>query len=174
MALTDQINPIKAAALKALQTAENLNNLEEVRIQYFGTNGQFTALLKQMSTLSKEERPVVGKEINLVKTELTKKLNQRREELEAVEASPKLANDFTSPGRRRPLGKKHPFSKVTEDIVDSFRKIGFAVADGPEIESEYYCFDALNTPADHPARDTQDTFYTVSYTHLTLPTILRV
>ena len=159
MALTDQINPIKAAALKALQTAENLNNLEEVRIQYFGTNGQFTALLKQMSTLSKEERPVVGKEINLVKTELNKKLNQRREELEAVEASPKLANDFTSPGRRRPLGKKHPLSKVTEDIVDSFRKIGFAVADGPEIESEYYCFDALNTPADHPARDTQDTFY---------------
>ena len=159
MALTDQINPIKAAALKALQTAENLNNLEEVRIQYFGTNGQFTALLKQMSTLSKEERPVVGKEINLVKTELNKKLNQRREELEAVEASPKLANDFTSPGRRRPLGKKRPFSKVTEDIVDSFRKIGFAVADGPEIESEYYCFDALNTPADHPARDTQDTFY---------------
>ena len=159
MALTDQINPIKAAALKALQTAENLNILEEVRIQYFGTNGQFTALLKQMSTLSKEERPVFGKEINLVKTELNKKLNQRREELEAVEASPKLANDFTSPGRRRPLGKKHPFSKVTEDIVDSFRKIGFAVADGPEIESEYYCFDALNTPADHPARDTQDTFY---------------
>ena len=159
MAFTDQIDPIRAAALKALQTAENLKKLEEVRIQYFGTNGQFTALVKQMSTLSKEERPVVGKEINIVKSELNKNLNLRREELEAEEASPKLANDFTSPGRRRPLGKKHPFSKVTEDIVNSFRKIGFAVADGPEIESEYYCFDALNTPADHPARDTQDTFY---------------
>ena len=159
MAFTDQIEPIKTAALKALQTTQNLNDLEDVRIQFFGTNGQFTSLLKQMGSLTKEERPVAGKTINLVKAELAKILNQRREELEAAADLPKQATDFTSPGRRRPLGRKHPLTKVTEDIVKSFRKIGFAVADGPEVESEYYCFDALNTPADHPARDTQDTFY---------------
>ena len=159
MAFIDQIEPIKESALEALNSAKNLDNLEDVRIQYLGTNGQFTSLLKQMGGLSKEERPTAGKTINLVKNELTKTLNQRREELEAAADIPKQANDFTSPGRRRKLGKKHPLTKVTEDIVKSFRKIGFAVADGPEIESEYYCFDALNTPADHPARDTQDTFF---------------
>jgi phenylalanyl-tRNA synthetase alpha chain len=74
---------------------------------------------------------------------------------------PKEPTDFTLPGRRRALGKLHPLTQVTEDIVRSFRKLGFAVADGPEIEDEYHCFDALNTPADHPARDTQDTFYLV-------------
>jgi phenylalanyl-tRNA synthetase alpha subunit len=74
-------------------------------------------------------------------------------------ALPKEPTDFTLPGRRRVLGKLHPLTQVTEDIVRSFRKIGFVVADGPEIEDEYHCFDALNTPADHPARDTQDTFY---------------
>src|SRR5580704_2997639 len=74
-------------------------------------------------------------------------------------APAKESTDFTLPGRRRPLGKLHPLTQVTEDIVRCFRKIGFAVADGPEIETEYNCFDALNTPADHPARDLQDTFY---------------
>src|SRR6267154_2559868 len=74
-------------------------------------------------------------------------------------ALPKEATDFTLPGRRRTFGKRHPLTQVTEDIVRIFRKIGFAVADGPEIEDEYHCFDALNTPADHPARDLQDTFY---------------
>ena len=83
----------------------------------------------------------------------------RREELELKAALPKEPTDFTLPGRRRALGKLHPLTQVTEDIVRSFRKIGFVVADGPEIEDEYHCFDALNTPADHPARDTQDTFY---------------
>jgi phenylalanyl-tRNA synthetase alpha chain len=79
--------------------------------------------------------------------------------LELKSALPKEAADFTLPGRRRSLGKLHPLTQVTEDIVRSFRKLGFAVADGPEVEDEYHCFDALNTPADHPARDTQDTFY---------------
>ncbi|HXC97854.1 MAG TPA: phenylalanine--tRNA ligase subunit alpha, partial [Verrucomicrobiae bacterium] len=80
-------------------------------------------------------------------------------ELEFAAALPKEPTDFTLPGRRRPIGKLHPLTQVTDDIVRAFRKIGFAVADGPEIEDEYYCFDALNTPADHPARDSQDTFY---------------
>src|SRR5262249_28160117 len=83
----------------------------------------------------------------------------RKSELELAAALPKEPTDFTLPGRRRSVGKLHPLTQVTEDIVRSFRKLGFVVADGPEVETEYYCFDALNTPADHPARDTQDTFY---------------
>src|SRR5207247_6920964 len=83
----------------------------------------------------------------------------RRQAHELEAALPREPIDFTLPGRRRSIGKLHPLTQVTEDIVRSFRKIGFVVADGPEIEDEYHCFDALNTPADHPARDTQDTFY---------------
>ncbi|HKW28606.1 MAG TPA: phenylalanine--tRNA ligase subunit alpha, partial [Verrucomicrobiae bacterium] len=124
--------------------------------------GQFTALMKQLGTLSKEEKPAAGKAINAAKVELEAALVSRREELELKAALPKEPTDFTLPGRRRALGKLHPLTQVTEDIVRSFRKIGFVVADGPEIEDEYYCFDALNTPADHPARDTQDTFYLAS------------
>src|SRR4029079_1946307 len=99
------------------------------------------------------------KAVNAAKVELEAALVGRREELELKAALPKEPTDFTLPGRRRVLGKLHPLTQVTEDIVRSFRKIGFVVADGPEIEDEYHCFDALNTPADHPARDTQDTFY---------------
>jgi phenylalanyl-tRNA synthetase alpha chain len=109
--------------------------------------------------LPREERPAAGKTINQAKTELEAALSERRRQLELTAALPREQTDFTLPGRRRPLGKLHPLTQVTEEIVRSFRKIGFAVADGPEVETEYYCFDALNTPDDHPARDVQDTFY---------------
>jgi phenylalanyl-tRNA synthetase alpha chain len=116
-------------------------------------------LLKQLGGLSKEEKPAAGKAVNSAKLELEAALAECREQLEMKAALPKEPTDFTLPGRRRTLGKLHPLTQVTEDIVRSFRKIGFAVADGPEVEDEYHCFDALNTPADHPARDMQDTFY---------------
>jgi phenylalanyl-tRNA synthetase alpha chain len=112
-----------------------------------------------LSTLAKEERPAAGKLINETKVALESALGERRAELQLKAALPKESADFTLPGRRRALGKLHPLTQVTEDIVRIFRKIGFVVADGPEVEDEYHCFDALNTPADHPARDTQDTFY---------------
>ena len=116
-------------------------------------------LMKQLGTLPRGERPAAGKAINDAKEELKVALNERRDELELKAAQSNEPTDFSAPGRRRALGKLHPLTQVTEDIVRSFRKIGFVVADGPEIEDEYHCFDALNTPADHPARDTQDTFY---------------
>ena len=159
MAFADQIEPLKQAALAELGAAADLAALEQARVNYLGTNGQFTALLKQLGTLTKEERPAAGKLINQTKVELEAALAARRGELELKAALPKEPTDFTLPGRRRGLGKLHPLTQVTEDIVRSFRKIGFVVADGPEIEDEYHCFDALNTPADHPARDSQDTFY---------------
>ena len=159
MSLFDQIEPLKQAALADLKAAPDLAALEQAKGRWIGAQGQFTALMKQLGTLAKDERPAAGKAINQAKTELEGALANRRGELELQAALPKETTDFTVPGRRRVLGKLHPLTQVTEDIVRSFRKIGFVVADGPEVEDDYHCFDALNTPADHPARDTQDTFY---------------
>jgi phenylalanyl-tRNA synthetase alpha chain len=159
MGLLNDIEPLKQAALAELKAAADLAALEQTKGAWIGPHGKFTALMKQLGTLSKEEKPAAGKLINAAKVELEAALASRREELELKAALPKEPTDFTLPGRRRALGKLHPLTQVTEDIVRSFRKIGFVVADGPEIEDEYHCFDALNTPADHPARDSQDTFY---------------
>src|SRR5271165_5091988 len=155
----DEITPLKQTALAELLAAPDLAALEQTKGAWIGPNGRFTALMKQLGTLSKEEKPAAGKLINAAKVELEAALVSRREELELKATLPKEPTDFTLPGRRRALGHLHPLTQVTEDIVRSFRKLGFAVADGPEIEDEYHCFDALNTPADHPARDSQDTFY---------------
>jgi phenylalanyl-tRNA synthetase alpha chain len=159
MGLLDEIEPLKQAALADLKAAADLPALDQNKGAWIGPSGKFTALMKQLGTLSKEEKPVAGKLINAAKVELEATLTARREELELKAALPKEPTDFTLPGRRRALGKLHPLTQVTDDIVRAFRKIGFVVADGPEIEDEYHCFDSLNTPADHPARDTQDTFY---------------
>jgi len=159
MPLIDEIEPLKQTALAELHAAADSPALEQAKGAWVGPNGKFTALMKKLSTLSKEEKPTVGKMINAAKLELEAALTARREALELKAALPKEPTDFTLPGRRRTLGKLHPLTQVTDDIVRAFRKIGFVVADGSEIEDEFHCFDALNTPADHPARDTQDTFY---------------
>ena len=160
MAFLDQVEPLKRAALDDLKAAPDLAALEQARVNHLGAHGAFTALLKQMGSLAKEERPEAGKRMNLAKVEIEAALAECRATLELKAALPTDPTDFTLPGRRRPLGRAHPLSQVTEDIVRIFRRLGFVVADGPEIEDEYHCFDALNTPADHPARDSQDTFYT--------------
>ena len=159
MSLLNEIEPLKQSALAELRAAPDLAVLEHAKGAWIGPHGKFTALMKQLGTLPKEEKPAAGKLINAAKIELEAALAARREVLELKAALPKEPTDFTLPGRRRAVGKLHPFTLVTDDIVRAFRKIGFVVADGPEIEDEFHCFDALNTPADHPARDAQDTFY---------------
>ncbi|HXG49180.1 MAG TPA: phenylalanine--tRNA ligase subunit alpha [Methylomirabilota bacterium] len=159
MSLLDEIEPLKQAALAELRSAGDLPALEQAKGAWIGPHGRFTGLMKQIGGLPREEKPAAGKLINAAKVELEAALAARREELELKAALPKEPTDFTLPGRRRSFGKLHPLTQVTEDIVRAFRKIGFVVADGPEIEDEWHCFDALNTPADHPARDSQDTFY---------------
>ncbi|HWY74404.1 MAG TPA: phenylalanine--tRNA ligase subunit alpha [Verrucomicrobiae bacterium] len=159
MSFLDQIEPLKLAALNELRAAPDIPALEQSKGNFLGPQGKFTTLMKQLASLPKEEKPIAGKLINQAKVELEAALAECRSELELKAALPKEPTDFTLPGRRRLLGRLHPLTQVTEDIVRSFRKIGFVVADGPEVEDEYHCFDALNTPADHPARDTQDTFY---------------
>jgi len=170
MSFLADIEQLKQSALAELQAAVDLAALDQAKGAWIGPHGKVTALLKQLGTLPKEERPAAGKVSNQVKQELETAVAARRGELELKAALPKEPIDFTLPGRRRPLGKLHPLSQVTEDIVRSFRKIGFAVADGPEMEDEYHCFDALNTPADHPARDLQDTFYLTTEERLLLRT----
>jgi phenylalanyl-tRNA synthetase alpha chain len=155
----EQLEPVKQAALVEMRSAPELAALEQARVKFLGSNGSFTALMKSLGSLPKEEKPAAGKAINATKVELEAVMAECRAALELKAALPLEPSDFTLPGRRRLLGKLHPLTQATEDIVRSFRKIGFVVADGPEVEDDYHCFDALNTPADHPARDTQDTFY---------------
>ncbi len=159
MSLQNEIESLRQAALAELLAAQSLAALEQTKGNWIGSNGKFTGLMKQLGTLPKEEKPAAGKLINAAKIELEATLATRREALELKAALPLEPTDFSLPGRRRALGKLHPLTQVTDDIVKAFRKVGFAVASGPEIEDEYHCFDALNTPADHPARDAQDTFY---------------
>lgn len=165
-----ELEALRQTALAGFAAAADLAALEQERTSFLGTNGRFTAMLKQLGALPREERPAAGKALNTTKSELESALAARRAELELSAARPAEATDLTLPGRRRRLGRPHPLTLVTEDIVRSFRKLGFAVADGPELEDEYHCFDALNTPADHPARDTQDTFYLESPPRLLLRT----
>ncbi len=155
----EEIEPLKKAALEALAVARDLPSLEHAKGTFLGPEGRFTSLMKRLGTLPREERPAAGKAINAAKTDLDSALAKRREELELEAALPREPMDYTAPGRRRVLGRLHPLTQATEDIVRAFRRLGFAVADGPEVEDERHCFDALNTPADHPARDTHDTFY---------------
>ena len=159
MSLLDEIEPMKAEALAELSAAADQSTLDRAKGAWIGPHGKFTGLMKQLGSLSNEDRPLAGKAINKAKGELEQALVEARERIELSAATPPVATDFTAPGRRRRLGRLHPLTQVTEDIVKSFRKLGFVVADGPEVEDEYHCFDALNTPADHPARDAQDTFY---------------
>ncbi len=159
MSLLAQVDSVKAEALVALGDAADLPALEQAKGSFLGAEGRFTALLKQLGGLPREERPAAGKSINAAKAEIEAALAARRADLELRASVPRDPADFTLPGRRRPSGRLHPLTQVTDDIVRAFRRLGFAVADGPEIEDERHCFDALNTPADHPARDAQDTFF---------------
>ncbi|MCX6859057.1 MAG: phenylalanine--tRNA ligase subunit alpha [Verrucomicrobia bacterium] len=157
--MQERLPAILAAAQQELRAAPDLAALDRAKGRFLGPEGAFTALMKELGSLPKEERPLAGKAINAAKQELEAVLTEVRGVLELKAALPKEPADFTSPGRRRPLGRLHPLTQVTESIVRAFRKLGFAVADGPEIEDEVHCFDALNTPKDHPARDAQDTFF---------------
>jgi phenylalanyl-tRNA synthetase alpha chain len=133
--------------------------LDQIKARYLGRSGIVSGALEQLGKLRKEQKPVVGKLANEVKRALEAAIAGKREELEAKAASSSPAIDTTLPGRRHVLGHRHPLTQVFERTVEIFRRMGFAVEDGPEVETEWFSFDALNTPANHPARDLQDTFY---------------
>ena len=157
-----RIRAIVKGASEELAQAGTRQNLEQVRVKYLGKKGALTHLLRSMPSLPPAERPVVGREANEAKAEIETALAARLAEVEQAERQARLAadrGDLSLPGRRTVPGAAHPLSLVLGEIIDVFVGLGFAVADGPEVESDYYNFEALNIPKDHPARDMQDTFY---------------
>ena len=151
---------LKQTALAEATMAADLAALEAVRIQYLGRNGRVPEIMDNLRNIPAEERRDVGRLANEIKNELQNLIHSRRQDLQQSAASSEATVfDCTLPGRWRGLGTRHPVTQVIERTIDIFRSMGFTVADGPDVETEYYNFDALNTPADHPSRDTQDTFY---------------
>ena len=160
--MKEQLSRIKAEAEGALQTAETLDALEELRVKYLGKKGELTAVMKGMGALSAEERPIIGQLANEVRDFISAALDEKKNALVAAEAEKKILAetiDVTIPGKRPVKGKTHPLTTVLNDLNDIFIGMGFTIAEGPEVELDYYNFEALNIPKDHPARDTQDTFY---------------
>ncbi len=142
--------------------AKSSADLEQVRVKYLGRQGVLTQFLRSLSSIPAAERPEVGREANLAKAEIETLLGERLAELKAAERRHALESqrvDLTLPGRRPSPGTLHPLTLIQDEIIEIFLGLGFAVAEGPEVESDYYNFEALNIPRDHPARDMQDTFY---------------
>ena len=160
--MQEELKQIRHEVLAKLKQVQTLDALESLRIQYFGRNGKLTTVMKGMGKLSKAERPIVGKLANQIRAEWTEAFEQTTQELHRQQQAQQLAEesvDITLPGRKPAYGKAHPVTQTLERITSIFTQMGFQVATGPEVETDYYNFDALNTPADHPARDLHDTFY---------------
>ncbi len=158
--MKEKLQSIKAAALTAINA--DSCDLEQIRIQYLGKKGELTQVLRGMGALSAEERPVVGQIANEVRAEIENAIKQKAEAQKNEELIRRLASekiDVTMPSRALAQGKLHPLTQVQRTIEDIFIGMGFSIAEGPEVEYDYYNFQALNIPENHPARDTQDTFY---------------
>ncbi|HOZ46899.1 MAG TPA: phenylalanine--tRNA ligase subunit alpha [Candidatus Hydrogenedentes bacterium] len=178
--MKDKLEEIRATALGAIGRAESLDALEQARVEFLGRKGGLTDVLRGLRDVSPEERPALGKLANEVKDAIANALDECKAALEGKEAEKRAQKDrvdLSLPGRKPALGHQHPISTVTEELLDIFLELGFQVATGPDVETEYYNFDSLNTPADHPARDSHDTFFVkpgvVLRTH-TSPVQMRV
>lgn len=160
--MKDQLNTIQKEFEARLAAVSGLAGLDELKVAYLGKKGALTALLKGMGQLSPEERPAAGQLVNQVRAYIEQSLAGKAEELKAAALRLKLeqeAVDVTMPGKTRKTGSLHPIQQISDEMKDLFIGMGYEIADGPEIEFDYYNFEALNLPEGHPARDTQDTFY---------------
>ncbi len=160
--MKDQLMSLLAAAKESVETVDSLQSLEDIRIKYLGKKGELTAIMKQMGKLSKEERPVIGKVANEVRSDIESILSEYKDAMKEKELAKQLASesiDVTMPGKVARAGKRHPLNKVLDELKSSFIGMGFKIAEGPEVDTVYNNFDALNSPQDHPARSTSDTFY---------------
>lgn len=163
--MKNQLEVIKQKAIDEIKKTDCLKTLDDIRIQYLGKKGELTVILKQMGGLSEHERPIVGQLANEVRQKLEQVLSDCIANLKAEQLTKRLQAekiDVTIAGKQPSLGKQHPISKVLSEIEDIFLGMGFSIAQGPEVEFDYYNFEALNIPKNHPARDTQDTFYVSS------------
>ena len=160
--MKEQIEQIKVNALKKIEQAKDLKELNEANVKYLGKKGELTAVLRGMGALSAEERPVIGSLVNVVRDEIQHKLNEKEEKFKAEEMEAKLAKekiDITLPANKIKRGSKHPLNRIIEEVEDIFVGMGYDVVDGPELDTYEYCFERLNLPKGHPARDMQDSFY---------------
>ena len=160
--MKEQIEQIKVNALKEIEQAKDLKELNEVNVKYLGKKGELTAVLRGMGALSAEERPAIGSLVNVVRDELEGAISEKEEKFKAEEMEEKLAKekiDITLPANKIKRGSKHPLNRIIEEVEDIFVGMGYDVVDGPELETDEYCFERLNLPKGHPARDMQDSFY---------------
>ena len=158
----ENIENLKKELVAEIEAAQDLKALEEARVAITGKKGKLTTMMKDLSALSVEEKKEMGKNLNLLKAEVEKALDQRKSVLEEQALNEKLAKetiDVTLPVRPETQGRIHPVSKIYEEVVAIFGQMGFSVAEGPDIEDQFHNFNALNMPANHPARQMQDTFY---------------
>ncbi|WP_017756063.1 phenylalanine--tRNA ligase subunit alpha [Calidifontibacillus oryziterrae] len=160
--MQEQLKVLQTEALLKVEQAEDLKALNDIRIAYLGKKGPITEVLRGMGKLSAEERPVMGQLVNDVRAAIQEKLEEKQERFEKLAVEQKLASetiDVTLPGRPIQAGNHHPLTAVIEEIEDLFIGMGYQIAEGPEVEQDYYNFEALNLPKGHPARDMQDSFY---------------
>ena len=160
--MKEQIAKMKETALAEINKAQDITELNNARVKYLGKKGELTAILRGMKDLSTEERPVIGSLVNVVKAELENLIEVREEEFKKAEINKKLEQekiDITLPATKVKRGSKHPVNRIIEEIEDLFVSMGYDVCSGPELETDEYCFERLNLPKGHPARDMQDSFY---------------
>lgn len=160
--MESRLQTLAQEAQEAIASSQSLQQLEELRVGYLGKKGQLSLILKEMGKLSPEERPKIGAIANEIKNTIQDNLSNKQQHLQQAQIEKQILAetlDVTMPGVSYPLGKSHPLQSTIDRILDIFVGLGYTVAEGPQIESDYYNFTALNTPEDHPARDMQDTFY---------------
>ncbi|HEY5704488.1 MAG TPA: phenylalanine--tRNA ligase subunit alpha [Terrimicrobiaceae bacterium] len=158
--MESRIELLRTEAITAIEAASDLKSLNDARVRYLGKSGEITRLSEGMRDVAKDDRPRLGKLLNQLREDVSTSWERKESNLEAVSDARELSKiDITLPGTRRELGSIHPLTHLLDKAVRIFRSLGFALADGPDIETEWHCFDALNTPPDHPARNEQDTFY---------------
>lgn len=160
--MRDQLNNIKTQAERELVTVQSVPELESLRVKYLGKKGELTAVLRGMGALSAEERPMIGQLANEVRAYIETRLEESMGTLAKKEREAKLKEeiiDITMPGKAVQFGKKHPLTQVIDEIKEVFLGMGYQIAEGPEVELDYFNFEAMNIPKNHPSRDVQDTFY---------------
>ncbi len=155
----EKINTLDQEFQKDISAVSSLKELEEIRIKYFSRNGLLSRLFDELKNVSKEDKPVVGKQLNEVRNKLTGQFEKLKEDLESAEKKVEHRIDLTLPGVLKQVGSKHILTQSLDQIKGIFKGMGFSVFEGPEVESDYYNFEALNFPEDHPARDMQDSFF---------------
>lgn len=160
--MREKLELIKESALSELKSIENKADLEGIRVKYLGKKGELTQILRGMGGLSNEERPIVGKLANEVREVIENLIEEALNDIKTKEKNLKLQNetiDISMPGKRKTLGKRHPLDLTLQSMTDIFISMGFTIEEGPEVELDYYNFEALNIPENHPAKGEQDTFY---------------